>query len=163
MHFTYVLYAATAALLLASLVKSRAKTLQALRVALKRFLKIAPAFALMLVCVAIALNLIGEEQLKALLAGGNRWLALFIALGVGSVSVMPGFIAFPLCGILLERGALYMVLSAFSMSLMLVGVVTFPLERAYLGTRLALVWNIGCLLVSALVALATGLAFGELP
>jgi uncharacterized membrane protein YraQ (UPF0718 family) len=76
---------------------------------------------------------------------------------------MPGFIAFPLCGVLLERGALYMVLSAFSTTLMMVGVVTFPLERTYLGTRLALVRNVASLLIAIVVAVATGLVFGELP
>jgi hypothetical protein len=76
---------------------------------------------------------------------------------------MPGFIAFPLCGILLREGALYMVLSAFSTTLMMVGIATFPLERTYLGARLALARNLVSLGIALLVAIVTGFVFGELP
>jgi len=53
----------------------------------------------------------------------------------GSITLMPGFIAFPLCGILLKKGVTYMVLSAFSTTLMMVGFVTFPLEKNILGLK----------------------------
>lgn len=159
MHFIYIL---TASLLVLSLVTHRGKTLQALKVGLRRFLKVAPPFLVMLAAVSMALVFIPEERLVQLLGKENRWMAAVTAMALGSVSIMPGFIAFPLCGFLLSRGALYMVLSAFSTSVMMVGVVTFPLERAYLGTRLAVVRNIGSLLIALAVALATGLLFGEL-
>jgi uncharacterized membrane protein YraQ (UPF0718 family) len=160
--FLIPIYALTAVALIASACASRDKTVRSLRVALKRFLKVAPSFLVMLVLVAVALNVFGEEQLKRWLAGENRWAAAAAGLGVGAISIMPGFIAFPLCAILRERGALFMVLSAFSTSLMIVGVVTFPLERAYLGVRLALARNAAAILIAAAVALATGLYFGEI-
>jgi uncharacterized membrane protein YraQ (UPF0718 family) len=159
MLFIYVL---TAALLTASLLASRERTTQALRIALRRFLKIAPAFVVMLVLVAVGLYLLPERTMLRILAPQNEWAAFLAALGVGSISIMPGFIAFPLCGVLLERGALYMVLSAFSTTLMMVGVVTFPVERTYLGFRLALARNLVSLLIAAAVAVATGLVFREL-
>jgi hypothetical protein len=56
-----------------------------------------------------------------------------------------------------------MVLSAFSTTLMMVGVVTFPMERSYLGARLALVRNVTSLLIAVVVAVVTGLVFGEIP
>jgi hypothetical protein len=56
-----------------------------------------------------------------------------------------------------------MVLSAFSTTLMMVGVATFPLERTYLGTRLALARNLVSLGIALVVAIATGFVFGELP
>jgi uncharacterized membrane protein YraQ (UPF0718 family) len=156
------IYILTAILLAASLFASRSRTLQALRIALRRFTRIAPAFAVMLVLVSVALYLMPERTMLRLLAPQSKWVGVAAALGGGSVSVMPGFIAFPLCGVLLERGALYMVLSAFSTTLMMVGVVTFPLERSYLGAKLALVRNVGSLLIALVVALVTGLVFGEL-
>ncbi|MBN2565356.1 MAG: hypothetical protein JXB46_06565 [Candidatus Eisenbacteria bacterium] len=157
-----MLYILTGVLLLASLSANRRKTLQALRVALGRFTGVAPAFVLMLVLVAVALYLMPEQAMLRALSPEGRWGAVGAALGLGSVSIMPGFIAFPLCGLLLERGALYMVLSAFSTSLMMVGVVTFPVEQAYLGVRLALVRNVVSLLIAVAVAVATGIFFGEL-
>lgn len=159
----YAIYVLTAVLLGISLVGSRARTVQALRIALRRLLKIAPAFVVMLVLVAVVLYLLPERTMLRLLAPQHKWAGVAAGLGVGSVSIMPGFIAFPLCGVLLTRGALYMVLSAFSTTLMMVGVVTFPVERGYLGAKLALVRNVTGFLVAIAVAVATGLVFGELP
>lgn len=158
-----VLYALTLALLLLSLWASPAKTAAVLRTAGRQFAKVAPAFLLMMVCVAVALCLVPEAALARLLARESKWVATASAVGLGSVSVMPGFIAFPLCGILRDKGALYMVISAFSTTLMMVGVATFPLERTYLGTRLALARNLISLGIAVLVAIVTGFVFGELP
>jgi uncharacterized membrane protein YraQ (UPF0718 family) len=158
-----ILYAVTLVLLLVSAWASPGKTAAALRAAGRQFRNVAPAFVFMLACVAVALCLVPEPVIARLLAGENKWLATASAAAVGSVSVMPGFIAFPLCGILLQKGALYMVLSAFSTTLMMVGIATFPLERTYLGTRLALARNLVSLGIALLVAVVTGFVFGELP
>jgi hypothetical protein len=157
-----ILYGLTAVVLAASLAANPGKTARALQIALRRFLSMAPGFALMLMLVVVTFQLLPDHTIVHLLARENRWSALAGALGLGSVSIMPGFVAFPLCAIMLDRGALYMVLSAFSTSLMMVGVVTFPIEKAYLGTRLALARNGVSLAIAIAVAIATGLVFGEL-
>ena len=157
-----VIYTITVLLLAVSVFADTRKTGRALRVALRRFLNVAPAFFCMLIAVAAVLYLVPDRAMVRVLARENKWIAVVSALGAGSVSIMPGFIAFPLCGILLERGALYMVLSAFSTTLMMVGVVTFPVETAFLGLRLTVWRNIVSFLVSIAVALATGFFFGEL-
>lgn len=157
-----ILYVLTALLLGFSLLANSRKTLHALRVALRRFMKITPAFVVMLVLVAVILYLVPEHLMVHVLARESKWVAVASALGLGSVSIVPGFIAFPLCGILLDRGALYMVLSAFSTTLMMVGVATFPLEKTYLGTTLALWRNGASFAIAVAVAIATGLFFGEL-
>jgi uncharacterized membrane protein YraQ (UPF0718 family) len=157
------IYALTLVLLVVSLCADVDKTVRAVTLAGKQFAKIVPAFLIMLVFVAVALYLVPEALLTQLLARESKWLATATAAAVGSVSVMPGFIAFPLCGILRGNGALYMVLSAFSTTLMMVGLATFPLERAYLGTRLALARNLVSLGIALAVALVTGVVFGELP
>jgi len=158
-----ILYIITALLLGLSLFANPRKTGRALQVGIRRFMKIVPGFLVMLVLVAVSLYLVPDHLMVRLLARDNIWTAMICATGLGSVSIMPGFIAFPLCGILLGRGALYMVLSAFSTTLMMVGVATFPLEKTYLGARLALWRNAVGLVIAVLVALATGLFFGELP
>jgi uncharacterized membrane protein YraQ (UPF0718 family) len=158
-----VLYILTAILVGLSLLADTRKTLRALQVAARRFLNITPGFLLMLVLVAVVLYLVPDQMMVRILTRENRWLGMISAMGIGSISVMPGFIAFPLCGILLDRGALYMVLSAFSTTIMMVGIATFPLERTYLGTQLAAWRNVVSLAIAIAVALATGLFFGELP
>ena len=158
-----ILYIITVLLLGFSLLANPRKTGRALQVALQQFLKIVPAFLGMLVLVAIALYLVPDHLLVSVLARENKWIAAGSALGFGSVSIMPGFIAFPLCSILLDRGALYMVLSAFSTTLMMVGVLTFPLEKTYFGVWVALSRNAVSFIIAAVVTIATGLFFGELP
>lgn len=158
-----ILYMFTGLFLGVSLLASPQKTKSALKIAGRRFSKIAPEFIGMLMLISIALYIIPEPLLVQVLTGDNKWVAMMGAIGLGSVSIMPGFIAFPLCGILLNLGALYMVLSAFSTTLMMVGVATFPLERKYLGTQLALWRNATSFAIAFIVAIATGFLFGELP
>jgi uncharacterized membrane protein YraQ (UPF0718 family) len=123
--------------------------------------KILPAFLVMLVLVSIVLFLVPESLISTYLGGNNRYVGVLIGAVLGSVVLMPGFIAYPLCGILLQKGVAYMVLSAFSTTLMMVGVLTYPVEKAYLGTKVTVIRNLISFAIALLVALATGLFFGE--
>ncbi|HEX16510.1 MAG TPA: hypothetical protein ENF44_05250 [Deltaproteobacteria bacterium] len=152
----------TALMLLISAFADRQKTLKALEIALKRFLSILPAFLEMIILVSVALALVPPRLLLDLLGGKGKLLGMGIAAVVGSVTVMPGFIAFPLCGILLQRGVPYMVLSAFSTTLMMVGVLSYPVERAYFGPKVTVLRNVLAFLIALAVAVATGFFFGEL-
>lgn len=84
-----------------------------------------------------------------------------IAALIGSIAAVPGFIAFPLAGILRDNGISYTVIAAFTTTLMMVGITTFPVEAAYLGNRVALIRNIIGFIIAILVALFIGLFFGE--
>jgi uncharacterized membrane protein YraQ (UPF0718 family) len=125
-------------------------------------LEITPAFLTMTILVSITLYLVPDETISRYLGHENKVLSLVIAYALGSITLMPGFIAFPLCGMLLEKGVSYMVLSGFSTTLMMVGVLTFPVERAYLGTKVAVLRNLIYLMIAVVVTLITGLCFGEL-
>jgi len=155
----YYIAITTAALI--SFIFDRKKTVKALHIALKRFVKILPAFLMMLVMVSIALFLVPEEVISTYLGGSDRYLGVLIGAGLGSITLMPGFIAYPLCGILLKKGVAYMVLSAFSTTMMMVGVLTYPVEKAYLGVKVTLIRNLVSFVIALAVALATGLFFGE--
>lgn len=156
------LYIATAAAVLYSFIISREKTRKALRITYKRFVKILPAFLTMLVLVSIVLFLVPEELISIYLGSNNRYVGVLIGALLGSITLMPGFIAYPLCGILLKKGVAYMVLSAFSTTLMMVGVLTYPVEKAYLGATATLIRNLISFAIALVVALATGLFFGEI-
>jgi uncharacterized membrane protein YraQ (UPF0718 family) len=156
-----VLYIVTAIALSASLIASRSKTAAALKRALKRFGNILPAFLGMLILFSVAISLLPEEVVRALLGGDNRWLSVAVASVAGSLTLMPGFIAFPLCGALLNEGVPRMVLSAFSTTLMTVGVLTYPLERQYFGRRVTIVRNSISFVIALIVAVVMGLVLGE--
>lgn len=157
-----IITAAAGVALFASLIADRGKTGRALSIAGKRFLGLLPAFLTMLAAVSIVLALVPQEMIVRYLGSENRFLATLAGALVGSISLMPGFIAFPLAAILLENGVAYMTLSAFTTSLMIVGVLTYPVEKRYLGTRVTIIRNALSFVVAILVAAATGLYFGEL-
>ena len=59
-----------------------------------------------------------------------------IAATVGSITLIPGFVAFPTAAMLLKNGAGYMQIGAFLSTLMMVGIVTMPVEIKYFGKKL---------------------------
>ena len=147
MIFIYVI---TSFAVIASLIADRRKTVKSFRVAVKKMIKIAPAFLSMTILVSIVLYLVPDETISRYLGHENKLMGLLIAYALGSISLMPGFIAFPLCGMLLEKGVLYMILSGFSTTLMMVGILTFPVEKAYLGTKVAVLRNLIYLVIADL-------------
>jgi uncharacterized membrane protein YraQ (UPF0718 family) len=62
----------------------------------------------------------------------------------------------------IKKGVLYMVLSAFSTTLMMVGVLTYPIEKEYFGPRLTILRNIVSFFIALVVALMTGIFFREI-
>jgi uncharacterized membrane protein YraQ (UPF0718 family) len=156
------LYILTGIIVLISFVLNRKKTAAGLKHAAGKFLNILPALLLMLILVSVVLYLVPERVITRYLGNGNRYLSTLTASLFGSITILPGFIAFPLAGILKARGVTYMVISAFATTLMMVGVLTFPVERVYFGTKVALARNIISFGIALCVALATGLVFGEL-
>ena len=144
-----------------SFIVDRNKTIMAFKIAARMFLNILPAFLIMLVFISIVLFLLPDEVISTYLGGDNKFVSLLFASAVGSITIMPGFVAFPLCRILLEKGVLYMVLSAFTTTLMMVGVLSYPIEKQYFGVKVTIIRNIISFLIALAVAIMTGLFFGE--
>lgn len=158
----YILFSITTIALLISLIANRAKTWQALKIALKKFIDVAPDLFVMIALVSVSLYFLPEQSVASYLGAHNIGLSVIIAMFVGSITMMPGFIAFPLCGLLLRQGVPYTVLGVFTTTLMMVGVVTFPLERTYFGAKVTLLRNCVSLLIALIVALMIGFIYGEL-
>jgi uncharacterized membrane protein YraQ (UPF0718 family) len=156
------LYVVTAIALFVSLGWSRGKTRSAISLAARRLLKILPAFVTMMVLFSVTITLLPEEMVARLVGRESGYLGVTIAAGIGSIAFIPGFIAFPLSGALLRQGIPYMVLAAFTTTLMMVGVVTYPIERQFFGPAVTLIRNGISLLIALVVAVAIGLVFGEL-
>jgi len=158
----YYLYIATGLAVLISFIADSERTLKAFKMALKKFVTILPAFLGMLILVSIVLFLIPDRVISQYLGSSNIFTGVLFASFLGSITLMPGFIAFPLCGILLKKGVLYMVLSAFTTTLMMVGILTYPIEKAYFGTKVTIMRNIISLFIALIVAVMTGIFFGEI-
>jgi uncharacterized membrane protein YraQ (UPF0718 family) len=78
-----------------------------------------------------------------------------IAAILGSISLIPGFIAFPLAAILLKNGAAYNIVAVFITTLMMVGILTLPIEIKYFGVRVSILRNalsfIGALIIGLII------------
>jgi len=146
----------TAVALLASLVADRRKTRLAVRKGLMMFMGLVPTLLGVLAAVSVLLAAIPPAALSRALSGGGV-AAVAIALLAGSVALIPGFIAYPLAGVLKDHGATTAVLSGFITTLLMVGVVTLPIEIRYFGRRIAVVRNAlafaGAVLVAAIMTI----------
>ncbi len=158
----YYLYFLTALALLISFIASREKTFSALKIAFKKLVKILPAFVTMLIFVSIILFFIPDKIISNYLGSNGKFVGVILASFFGSITIMPGFIAYPLCGILLKKGVSYMVLSAFTTTLMMVGVLTYPIEKEYFGAKVTIIRNVMSFFIALVVALVTGFFFNEL-
>jgi len=152
----------TGILLLISFLFDRSKTKRALIKAYQKFIFIAPPFLLMLIFVSVILFLFPQEKIIQYLNYGNRFFNVIVAALVGSITIIPGFVAFPLAGILRNSGVLYMVIASFTTTLMMVGILTFPIEVTYFGKKVTLIRNIISFVIALAVSLAIGIYFREI-
>lgn len=107
----------------------------------------------------VTFTLIPASTIATLFGNQNAWGILLVAT-VGAVTLVPGIIAYPLAGSLVRQGAGVVPVAAFMTTLMMVGVVTAPLEIHYFGKRFTLIRN-GLSFVAALaIALAMGVVLG---
>jgi uncharacterized membrane protein YraQ (UPF0718 family) len=157
---TEIFYALAIILLIVSFIKDRQKTKKALLKAWKVFEKILPEFLIVVLLVGILMAALDTETISKIIGADSGWIGVVLAAIVGSVTLIPGFIAFPTAALLLQGGAGYMQIGAFVSTLMMVGVVTLPVEIKYFGKRLAFLRNIMAFLFSFLVAYIIGLVVG---
>ena len=154
--FTYILYALAIVGLVLSFFKDRQKTRMALKKAWKSFENILPQLLTIFLIIGFALAIFPPETIRKLLGSDSGFLGVLAAAVIGSITLMPGFVAFPLAAALLKSGAGYMQLAAFVSTLMMVGVITIPIERKTFGLRATLTRNGAAFLYSFLVAAVMG-------
>lgn len=156
-----IFYCVTALALIVSYFANKRKTGKALKIACKKLLKILPAFLLMLISVSIVLYFLPDTTISKYLGKGSLPIKVAIASILGSISLMPGFIAFPLSKLLLNAGVKYCVIGAFTGSLMMVGLLTYPVEKKYFGSKLTIYRNIMSFGIVIILALVMSIAFKE--
>ena len=150
------LYIITILALLISFIKSKDKTILALKKAWKSFENILPQLFSILLIIGLALSLLTPEQISKFIGAESGWAGVLAASSVGAITLVPGPVAFPLAAALLESGAGYMQLAAFISSLMMVGIVTMPMEISYMGKKSTILRNSSALLFSLFVAVVMG-------
>ncbi len=154
--FTYVLYGLAGGGLVISFFKDRNKTKMSLKKAWKSFESILPQFLSILIIIGLALAILSTETITDLLGTHSGIWGILGAAIIGSITLIPGFVAFPLAAALLKNGAGYMQIAAFISTLMMVGIVTLPLEIKTFGKRATIIRNILAFAFSLIAAFVIG-------
>lgn len=158
---TYIFYGLALVGLGFSFFKDRKKTLVALKKAWKSFENILPQFLVILLIIGILLAVLDPKVISKLLGAESGWYGVVIAALIGAITLIPPFIAFPTAAMILEAGAGLMQIAAFVSSLMMVGVVTMPVEMKYFGKKLTIIRNLLAFVFSFIVALIIGWVVGK--
>ena len=154
--FTYILYGLAVLGLAVSFLRDRNKTKMALKKAWKAFENILPQFLSILILIGLALAVLSPETITKLLGTNSGLWGMLAASVSGSITLIPGFVAFPLAAALLKNGAGYMQIAAFVSTLMMVGIVTMPLEMKTFGKRATIVRNASAFVFSLIAAFVIG-------
>ena len=143
--------------LLVSILFDLKKTMKGIKRGLAMFIKLLPVLLFMLALVSIVLFLIPEKTLIRFMGNDAGFAGWLIAAMLGSISLIPGFIAYPLCGILIKSGVSYGIIAVFITTLMMVGIITLPIEAKFFGWKISILRNVlsfmGALLIGFLMTL----------
>jgi len=156
----YILYGLTLLLLILSFLKDKKKTKMSLKKAWKAFENILPEFLIVILLVGVLLALLNSEVISKVIGSDSGFFGVVIAAVVGAITLIPGFVAFPTAAMLLQSGAGYMQIGAFVSSLMMVGIVTMPVEIKYFGKKMTVLRNAFAFVFSFIVAYIIGLVVG---
>lgn len=128
------------------------KTWQGVQKGAKMFLNLLPTILVVLAIVSIVLFFLPNELIVKYLGENAGWTGYAIAAIVGSLALIPGFVAYPLAGALVKSGVGYPVIAIFITTLMMVGILTLPIEIKFFGLR-NLLFLIGALIIGVFTGL----------
>lgn len=156
---SYILYSICAVFLIISFIKDKDKTNIALKNSFKSFETIMPKFLFIIIIVAIILSIINPDVISNIIGSKSGLLGISLSSVIGSITMMPTFVAFSMSDSLLKNGAGYAQVSALISTLTMVGVLTFSLESNYIGKKAAFYRNLIAFLFSFIVAFFIGGVF----
>ena len=151
-----ILYSLALILLLVSFIKDKVKTKKALKIAFTSFENIMPQFLSVIIFVGIVLAYVQPETISKLIGTSSGFLGIIFSAVIGSITLLPTFVAFSTGNTLLQNGAGYAQVSALITTLTMVGMLTFPLEAEYIGKKSAFYRNFFAFLFSFIVAIFMG-------
>lgn len=153
---TKIFYGVALLLTAISFFKDKKKTKQSMKKAWKSFENILPQMLGMITTFGIIIAFLSPETISKIIGGSSGWYGTIAGALVGSITLIPAFVAFPMAAILLENGAGYMQLSAFVSTLTMVGLITVPLEVKFFGRKFTLIRNLMAFLLAFVVAFVIG-------
>lgn len=156
---SYILYGLCIMLLLISFSKDKEKTKKAVKNGLKSWEKIMPQFLSITIVISIILAILKPEIISNLIGESSSLLGVLLSSVIGSIAIMPTFVAFSTGNTLIQSGAGYAQVSALISTLTMVGLLTYTLESEYIGKKAAFYRNFLAFLFSFIVAAFMGGVF----
>lgn len=154
--FQTIMYISATGLLILSAFNDQKKTKLALKKAWKAFENMLPQFLGIIFLIGIVLSVIDPVFITRFIGKDSGLLGLVSALILGSITQIPAFVAFPLASNLLESGAGMMQIAGFVSTLMMVGIITIPMEASFWGKKATYLRNGLAFVFSIVVALVMG-------
>lgn len=154
--FTLAVWAGTLIFLGISIAKDKAKTKQALKMAFGMGKGTLISMLSIIFAIGLILTLIPPAKISTFLSTQSVLLATVGGALLGTITLIPAFIAFPLIGTLIHAGVSVVPSVAFLTTLTMVGIVTFPLERKAFGTKFTVIRNGLSFLFAIAIALTMG-------
>lgn len=148
-----VIYVITGVLLLVSVIKDPKKTKKGLLKGGKSFIKLMPVLIPLFLFIGILLAVVTPSFISSLLGDESGFIGIVLGLGLGSITFMPPFVAYPLGVELLESGAALMQVSGFLVTLMSVGLVYFAAESTFFSKKAAVYRNVVSFIGAVLVVI----------
>ena len=127
--------------LLWSFLRDKKKTIKSLKMAKRMFLKTAVDIIGVLGLVGLVLAAIPDNLIQSLLGSSNTFISSLYGAVIGTITIIPAFIAFPLADSLVKSGANLIAVAAFITTLTMVGFATFPIEVDHFGKKFTIVRN----------------------
>ena len=139
--FTIIFWVIAVILFVISFVKSKEKTFAAMKKSKGMMGNMLGEIVAIIFLIGLILTFIPPETIKSVLGSANTYVSTVVSALVGSITLIPAFVAFPLVGSLVDVGASIVPSVAFLTTLTMVGIVTFPLEKKEFGTKFTLARN----------------------
>ena len=154
--FTILFWIIAVILFVFSLVKSKETTVDAMKKSRRMMGSMIGEIVAIIFMIGLVLTFIPPETIKTVLGTSSTYISTFFSALVGSVTLIPAFVAFPVVGSLVDVGASIVPAVAFLTTLTMVGIVTFPLEKKEFGTKFAILRNLFSFGFAIIIALMMG-------
>lgn len=154
--FTLIFLVVAVVLTIVSLIKDKKKTFAAMKKAKGMMGNMLGEIFAIIFLIGLILTFIPPETIKTFLGSANAYISTVVSALVGSITLIPAFVAFPLVGSLVDAGASIVPAVAFLTTLTMVGIVTFPLEKKEFGLKFAVVRNVMSFGFAIVIALLMG-------
>ena len=139
--FTRVLWVITIIAFILSVIKDKKKTFSSMKMGHGMMKNIVGEIIAILFLIGLILTFVPPETIKNIMEKSNTVVATVVSATIGSVTLIPAFVAFPLVGSFVEIGIGIVPAVAFLTTLTMVGIATFPLESKEFGTKFAMIRN----------------------